>query len=99
MTQNTLLEIRNWYQDLLVELLDAENRSENQQCRLYVRQRIQNINLMLLKQDEQDYLKTLDALFLIDGQHGRTTTANLVCDICERSAGVKKEEDRERETC
>ena len=95
MTQNTLLEIRNWYQDLLVELLGTEN----QQCRLYVRQRIQNINLMMLKQDEQDYLKTLDAFFLIDGQHGRTTTTNLVCDICERSAGVKKEEDRKRETC
>ena len=84
MTQDTLLEIRKWYQDLLVELTGHEN----QQCRFYVRQRIQSINLMMLKYDEQDYLKTLDALFLIDGEHGRTTTTELVRDICERSAGL-----------
>ena len=95
MTQDTLFEIRKWYQDLLREL----KGHENQQCRFYVRQRIQCINLMMLKHDEQDYLKTLDALFLIDGEHGRTTTTELVRDICERSAGVQKEEDCQRETC
>lgn len=87
MTQSTLLKIKKWYQDCLQSL----EGHEYQQSRHYLRQRIQSINLMLLKQDEEDFLKAFDALFLLD-EYEQPDTADFVLDLCSRSKGIQEED-------
>ena len=87
MTQSTLLKIKKWYQDCLQSL----EGQEYQQSRHYLRQRIQSINLMLLKQDEEDFLKAFDALFLLD-EYEQPDTADFVLDLCSRSKGIQEED-------
>ena len=87
MTQSTLLKIKDWYQDCLQSL----EGHEYQQSRHYLRQRIQSINLMMLRQDEEELLKALDALFLID-DYEQPDTADYVFDLCSRSKGIQEED-------
>ena len=61
--QDALIAIRKWYEDQLEVLKGSPGHSK---VRLYIYQRINKINMILFSQDEQEILRSLDALFLLE---------------------------------
>ena len=63
MEQDALIAIRKWYEDQLEALKGSPGCSK---VRRYIYQRINEINMILFSQDEQEILKSLNALFLLE---------------------------------
>ena len=63
MDQDALIAIREWYEDQLELLKDSPGHSTVRRC---IYQRINEINMILFSQDEQETLRSLDALFLLN---------------------------------
>ena len=63
MDQGALIAIRKWYEDQLEPLKGSPGHSK---VRRYIHQRINEINMILFSQDEQETLRSLDALFLLE---------------------------------
>ena len=63
MEQDALIAIRKWYEDQLEALKGSPGHSK---VRRYIHQRINEINMILFSQDEQEILKSLNALFLLE---------------------------------
>lgn len=61
--RDLLVKIRGWYEDQL-HILKGEIHEGK--TRRYLHQRIETINLLLLQMEEENYLRSLDALFLLD---------------------------------
>jgi len=61
--RDLLMKIRGWYEDQL-HILKGE--TDKGKTRRYLHQRIETINLLLLQMEEENYLRLLDALFLLD---------------------------------
>ena len=61
--KDTLNKIRSWYERAYE---GTESTGENRKARWYLLERIRTVNLLLLQLDETEYLKNLDALFLLD---------------------------------
>ena len=103
MDQDALIAIRKWYEDQLKLLKGSPGHST---VRRYIYQRINEINMILFSQDEQETLKSLDALFLLDltsddaSQVHRdinTTyevtdeeTSDFIFNLCSRSKGAQE---------
>ena len=63
MDQDAFIAIRKWYEDQLEALKGSPGHSK---VRRYIYQRINEINMILFSQDEQEILKSLNALFLLE---------------------------------
>ena len=63
MDQDALIAIRKWYEDQLEALKGSPGHSK---VRRYIHQRINEINMILFSQHEQEILKSLNALFLLE---------------------------------
>ena len=63
MDQDALIAIRKWYENQLDPLKGFPGHST---VRRYIYQRINEINMILFSQDEQETLRSLDALFLLE---------------------------------
>ena len=63
MDQDALIAIRKWYEEQLEPLKGSSGHST---VRRYIYQRINEINMILFSQDEQETLRSLDALFLLE---------------------------------
>ena len=63
MNIDTLLSTRKWYEDQLQSLKGSSGHCK---VRTYIYERINQINMILFSQDEQETLKSLDALFLLE---------------------------------
>ena len=63
MEQDALIAIRKWYEDQLEALKGSPGHSK---VRRYIHQRINEINMILFSRDEQEILKSLNALFLLE---------------------------------
>ena len=63
MDQDALIAIRKWYEDQLGPLKGSPGHSK---LRRYIHQRINEINVILFSLDEQETLRSLDALFLLE---------------------------------
>ena len=61
MDRDLQISIRTWYED---QLHDLKNEFNQKDARWYYRKRILQINLMLSTIDENEYLESLNALFL-----------------------------------
>lgn len=102
MDQDALIAVRKWYEDQL-EL--SKGSPGHSTVRRYIYQRINEINMILFSQDEQETLRSLDALFLLgpisrDASevhreskeiYGSTDeeTPDFVFHLCSRSKGVQ----------
>ena len=102
MDQDSLFAIRKWYEDQLEPLKGSPGHSK---VRRYIYQRINEINMILFSQDEQETLRSLDALFLLDPTSDdasqvhpdiNTTyevtdeeTPDFIFNLCGRSKGIQ----------
>ena len=102
MDQDALLATRKWYEDQL-DLLKGSPGHSN--VRRYIHQRINEINMILFSLDEQETLRSLDALFLLEpisrdafqvNPDINTTyevtdeeTPDFVFNLCSRSKGIQ----------
>ena len=103
MDQDALLATRKWYEDQLGLLKGSPGHSK---VRRYIHQRINEINMILFSLDEQETLRSLDALFLLDPISDGATQVNpeinktyevtdeekpdFLLDLCSRSKGVQE---------
>ena len=102
MDQDALIAIRKWYEDQLGPLKGSAGHSK---VRRYIHQRISEINMILFSLDEQETLRSLDALFLLEpisrdaspvNPDINTTyevsdeeTPDFVFNLCSRSKGIQ----------
>ena len=102
MDQDALFAIRKWYEDQLEPLKGSSGHST---VRRYIYQRINEINMILFSQDEQETLRSLDALFLLEpisrdasqvNPDINTTyevtdeeTPDFIFNLCSRSKGTQ----------
>lgn len=63
MDQDVLISIRDWYEVQLESLKGSPCHSKVRRC---IYQRINEINMILFAYEEQETLRSLDALFLLD---------------------------------
>lgn len=102
MNIDTLLSIRKWYKDQLEPL---KGFSDHSTVRRYIHQRINEINMILFSQDEQETLRSLDALFLLKPISGDASEVHrdskeiyestdedkpdFIFNLCSRSKGIQ----------
>ena len=102
MDQDVLIAIRKWYKDQLEPLKGCPGHSR---VRRYIHQRINEINMILFSLDEQETLKSLDALFLLDPTSDDASQVNpdinttyevtdeetpdFIFNLCSRSKGIQ----------
>ena len=102
MNIDTLLSIRKWYEDQLEPLKGSPGHSK---VRIYIHQRINEINMILFSLDEEQTLRSLDALFLLEpisrdaspvNPDINTTyevtdeeTPDFIFNLCGRSKGIQ----------
>ena len=101
MNQDVLIAIRKWYEDQLELLKGSPGHSK---VRRYIHQRINEINMILFSLDEEQTLRSLDALFLLDSTSDDASPVNpdinttydvtdeetpdFVFNLCSRSKSV-----------
>ena len=101
MNQDVLISIRKWYEDQLELLKGSPGYSK---VRTYIHQRINEINMILFSLDEEQTLRSLDALFLLDSTSDDASPVNpdinttydvtdeetpdFVFNLCSRSKSV-----------
>ena len=102
MDQDALIAIRKWYENQLQPLKGSPGHSK---VRRYIYQRINEINMILFSQDEQETLRSLDALFLLDPTSDDASqvhpdinktyevtdeeTPDFIFNLCSRSKGIQ----------
>ena len=102
MDQDALIAIRKWYEDQLGPLKGSPGHSK---VRRYIHQRISEINMILFSLDEQETLRSLDALFLLEPISRDTSPVNpdinttyevtdeetpdFIFNLCGRSKGIQ----------
>ena len=101
MDQDALIAIRKWYENQLEPLKGSPGHSK---VRRYIHQRINEINMILFSLDEEQTLRSLDALFLLDSTSDDASPVNpdinttydvtdeetpdFVFNLCSRSKSV-----------
>ena len=109
MDQDALIAIRKWYENQLEPLKGSPSHSI---VRRYIYQRINEINMILFSQDEQETLRSLDALCLLCStsddasqittyinKNYKTTdeeTPDFIFDLCSRSKGAQEQATKAR---
>ena len=102
MDQDALIAIRKWYEDQLGPLKGSPGHSK---VRLYIHQRINEINMILFSLDEQETLRSLDVLFLLEPISKDTSEVHrdsheiyeltdedkpdFIFNLCSRSKGIQ----------
>ena len=102
MDKDALIAIRKWYENQLESLKGSPGHSI---LRRYIHQRINEINVILFSLDEEETLRSLDALFLLDSTSDDASPVNpginttyevtdeetpdFIFNLCGRSNGIQ----------